>query len=256
MPGIPPAGKDCRPAFSLKGGTNVDHLTILLSIIMINMVLSGDNAVVIALASRKLPPGQQKLAVFIGSAGAIVMRIILTAVIVMLLKIPFLQALGALLLIYIAVRLLREDDSGEEEDKAAESLVEAVKIIIFADLIMSLDNTLAIAAVSRGDWPMLVVGLATSIPIIIFCAQIILFLMKKFPVIIYIGAGILGWTAGEMLLEDKKVGVFLSGGLGSFSDIIHAAVPVAITAFVILYGWVSNRKQRQKARQTENSQSQ
>ncbi len=234
----------------------MEHLATLMSIFMINMVLSGDNAVVIALASRKLPPRQQKLAVVIGSGGAIVMRIILTVIIVILLKIPFLQALGGLLLVYIAVKLLREEESGEKEKKAAENMLEAIKIIIFADLIMSLDNTLAIAAVSRGDWMMLIVGLATSIPIIIFCAQIILFLMKKFPIIIYIGAGILTWTAGKMLVEDKKVSLFLHQ---SFSDmtlnIIHLAIPAAITAGIIAYGWLANAKLRQKELKCENSRS-
>lgn len=223
----------------------MEHLTLLLSIFMINVVLSGDNAVVIALASRKLPPGQQKAAVLIGSAGAIVLRIILTIVIVLLLKIPLLQAIGALLLLYVAIKLLKEDDAGEESE-AAENLVQAVKIIIFADLIMSLDNTLAIAAVSRGNWVMLIIGLATSIPIIIFCAQIILFLMKKFPVIVYAGAGILGWTAGQMFVEDKMVAGFLNNNYGHIVYILHVAVPVAITAFVLVYGWLYNASQLRK----------
>lgn len=213
---------------------------------MINMVLSGDNAVVIALASRKLPPKQQKAAILIGSGGAVVLRVILTIVIVLLLRIPLLQAAGALLLTYVAVKLLREDDSGEESE-TAENIVQAVKIIIFADLVMSLDNTLAIAAVSKGDWVMLVIGLATSIPVIIFCARLILYLMKKFPVIVYIGAGILGWTAGKMLVEDKMVAGFLHNNYGHITDMIHVAVPVAITAFVLIYGWVWNaRKRREK----------
>ncbi|MCL6479832.1 MAG: TerC family protein [Peptococcaceae bacterium] len=231
----------------------MNHLAILTSIFMVNVVLSGDNAVVIALASRNLPPRQQKMAVLIGSAGAIVLRIILTVIIVMLFKIPFLQALGGLLLIYIAVKLLREEEA-EEEGKTADSLVEAVKIIVFADLIMSLDNTLAIAAVSKGDWLMLIIGLATSIPIIIFCAQIILFLMRKFPVITYIGAGILGWTAGEMLVGDQKVNLFLSRNAGSFLGAVDLAVPAIITALVIVYGWTANLKLRQKAAQSKNNQ--
>lgn len=223
----------------------MEHLTVLLSIFMINVVLSGDNAVVIALASRKLPPRQQRAAVLIGSAGAVVLRIILTIAIVLLLKIPLLQAFGALLLIYVAIKLLKEDGAGEES-QAAENLVQAVKIIVFADLVMSIDNTLAIAAVSKGDWVMLIVGLATSIPIIIFCSQVILYLMKKFPAIVYIGAGILGWTAGRMFVEDKMIAGFLNNNYGHTADILHVAVPAAVTAFVLVYGWLYNAGQRRK----------
>lgn len=223
----------------------MEYIAILTGIFMINIVLSGDNAVVIAMASRNLPSKQQKSAIFLGSAGAIIFRIILTIVIVFLLKIPFLQAIGGLLLIYIAVKLLKDEES-EEECKTAGNLAEAVKIIIIADLIMSLDNTLAIAAVSKGNWLMLIIGLATSIPIIIFCSQIILYFMKRFPVIIYIGAGILAWTAGKMLVEDKKVALFLHQ---SASDMvistIHIALPLLVTAAVIVYGWLANAKSRQ-----------
>lgn len=223
----------------------MEYVAILTGIFMINIVLSGDNAVVIAMASRNLPPKQQKTAILLGSAGAIIFRIILTVVIVFLLKIPFLQAIGGLLLIYIAVKLLKDEES-EEECKAAGNLAEAIKIIVIADLIMSLDNTLAIAAVSKGNWLMLIIGLATSIPIIIFCSQIILYFMKRFPVIIYIGAGILAWTAGKMLLEDKKVSLFLHQSISDTTlTVIHVVLPLAITAGVIAYGWFANAKTRQ-----------
>jgi YjbE family integral membrane protein len=217
---------------------------------MINIVLSGDNAVVIALACRKLPAKQQRVAVLLGSGGAVLFRVILTIIIVFLLKIPFLQAIGGLLLIYIAVKLLREEDSGEEV-KSADNMMEAIKIIVIADLIMSLDNTLAIAAVSKGHWVMLIIGLATSIPIIIFCAQLIMYLMKKFPIILYIGAGILGWTAGEMLVGDKKVAVFMHDYMASYINIIDIAVPLAITAFVVLFGWYTNLRAKRSERQAQ-----
>lgn len=218
---------------------------VLLSIFMINIVLSGDNAVVIALASRKLPPEQQKAAVLAGSAGAIVLRIVLTIAIVLLLRIPLLHAAGALLLTYVAVKLLKEEHS-ENEGQSAENLFQAVRIIILADLIMSLDNTLAIAAVSKGDWVMLTVGLAISIPIIIFCAQIILYLIKRLPFIVYIGAGVLGWTAGEMLLEDRFVAGFLHNNYGYIENMIHLAVPLSLTSFVLIYGWICNARLQRK----------
>ncbi len=224
----------------------MEYLAILMTIFMVNVVLSGDNAVVIALACRKLPPKQQKMAILLGSGGAVLFRVILTIVIVYLLKIPFLQAVGGLLLVCIAVKLLKDEDSGKYV-QSADNLAEAIKVIVVADLIMSLDNTLAIAAVSKGNWPMLIIGLATSIPIIIFCAQLIMYLMKKLPIILYIGSGILGWTAGEMLVGDKKVYELLHHNMAaSTARIIDIAVPLVITAFVILYGWWSNKRTKRK----------
>ena len=223
----------------------MEYIAILTGIFMINIVLSGDNAVVIAMASRNLPLKQQKSAIFLGSAGAIFFRILLTVAIVFLLKIPFLQAVGGIFLIYIAIKLLIDEES-EEGCRSAHSLKEAIKVIIIADLIMSLDNTLAIAAVSKGNWLMIFIGLATSIPIIIFCSQIILYFMKRFPVIIYVGSGILAWTAGKMLLEDPKVHLLLNKMINeSALSFIHIALPLAITAAVIIYGWLYNSKNRE-----------
>ena len=224
----------------------MEYFAAFLSIFMVNVVLSGDNAVVIALACRKLPPKQQKMAILLGSGGAILFRIILTVIIVYLLKIPFLQAVGGLLLVYIAVKLLKDEDAGEDV-KSADNLAEAIKVIVVADLIMSLDNTLAIAAVSKGNWTLLIIGLATSIPIIILCAQIIMYMMKKFPIILYIGSGILGWTAGEMLVGDKKVLEYLHNNVAAGTvHIIDIAVPVVITAFVIIFGWWGNKRAKQE----------
>ncbi|KJS18564.1 MAG: membrane protein [Peptococcaceae bacterium BRH_c4b] len=224
----------------------MEYLAILMKIFMVNVVLSGDNAVVIALACRKLPSKQQKMAILLGSGGAVIFRVILTIVIVYLLRIPFLQAIGGLLLVYIAVKLLKDEESGEDV-KSADSMYEAMKVIIVADLIMSLDNTLAIAAVCEGNWLMLIIGLATSIPLIIFGAQIIMYLMKRFPIILYIGAGILGWTSGEMLVGDKKVLDYLHHNVAASTvHIIDIAVPVVITAFVILYGWLGNKKAKRE----------
>lgn len=219
----------------------LEHITILTGIFLINVVLSGDNAVVIALASRCLPPRQQRAAILLGSAGAIVLRIILTLVISLLLKIPYLQFVGGLLLIYIAIKLISNDEKEEKCDVAG-SLLEAIKVIIVADLIMSLDNTLAIAAICKGDWLMLIIGLALSIPIIIFCSQLILYIMKRFPVIIYAGAGLIAWTAGQMMLEDQKVHLFLGKYLGSGFDWLGQAVSLALTAVILIYGWRANHR--------------
>lgn len=184
----------------------MEFIFALFSIMMVNIVLSGDNAVVIAMASRCLPPKQQRMAILWGSAGAIGLRVILTIVAVALLKIPYLQFVGGALLIWIAAKLLVEEKC-EGGIEASESLWKAVKTIIVADVVMSVDNTLAIAAVAKGDYLLLGLGLALSIPLIIFGSQILCILMDKYPIIIYAGAALIAWTAGEMMARDQAVGV-------------------------------------------------
>jgi YjbE family integral membrane protein len=174
----------------MKEVQTMEFFVALTKIMMVNIVLSGDNAVVIALASRCLPPKQQKMAILWGSAGAIGLRVVLTLAAVVLLKIPYLQLIGGLLLIWIAAKLLMENDECENIE-ASSALWPAIKTIIIADIVMSLDNTLAIAAVANGDYVLLAVGLALSIPLIIFGSQIIIKLMDRFPVIVYIGSGLI-----------------------------------------------------------------
>ena len=175
------------------------------SIILANVVLSGDNAVVIALAARSLPPEQQKKAIFWGSGAAIVMRIALTLIAVEMLKWPWLKVAGALLLVYIGVSLLLEDDGGDGEGHEAGGMLAAIRTILVADLVMSLDNVLAVAAAAKGNTPLLVIGLAVSIPLIIFGSTLLLKVMERFPIIITLGAALLGFLAGEMLLTDPAV---------------------------------------------------
>lgn len=186
----------------------MELLLALGSITLVNLLLSGDNAVVIALASRCLPPDQRKKAVLWGSAGAVVLRIVLTMVATFLLTIPYLQFIGGLALGYIAINLLGGNDD-EVSCKEAGNLKEAIKIIIVADLVMSLDNVLAIAGVANGHTGLLITGLALSIPFVVFGSQILVSLMDKFPVIIYLGAGILAWTAAKMMTADSVIGVWL-----------------------------------------------
>jgi YjbE family integral membrane protein len=176
------------------------------SIVLANIVLSGDNAVVIAMAARTLKPEQQQKAIVWGSAAAIVMRIVLTVVAIKLLAMPFLKLLGAVLLVYIGVDLLR--DEGDNEDghgKQIHGLLAAVRTILIADLVMSLDNVLAVAAAANGNVPLLVLGLLVSIPLIVFGATLLTKVMERFPVIITVGAALLGFLAGEMLLTDPAV---------------------------------------------------
>lgn len=174
----------------------------LLKIVWINIILSGDNAVVIALAARSLPPAQQKKAVFFGSGAAVVLRIALTVVAAKLLAMSFLQIVGGLLLLWIGVQLLMDEESGEQEAAGSGSLMAAVRTILVADLVMSLDNVIAVAAAAKGDMVLLILGLAISIPLVVFGSTLMIKLMGRFPVIISLGAALIGWVGGETIVSD------------------------------------------------------
>src|SRR5829696_7304509 len=182
----------------------------LLKIIGVNIILSGDNAVVIALAARSLPAKQQKQAIIWGSAAAIVMRVILTLFAVALLTLPWLKLIGSLLLFWIGVKLLIPEE-GDEDIKASDQLLAAIKTILVADLVMSLDNVIAVAAAAGGSLMLLILGLAISIPLVIFGATLLIKLMERFPAIITIGAALIGWVAGEMLATDLALKDWLTG---------------------------------------------
>ena len=177
----------------------------LAKIIGVNIVLSGDNAVVIALAARSLPPKQQKQAIFWGAGAAIVLRIILTVFAVALLTFPWLKLVGAALLLWIGVKLLIPEEGGENVD-ASDSLIAAIKTILIADLVMSLDNVIAVAAAAGGSLTLLILGLAISIPLVIFGATMLIKVMERWPVIITLGAALLGFVAGEMAVTDPAIG--------------------------------------------------
>jgi len=177
----------------------------LVQIIWVNILLSGDNAVVIALAARSLPVEQQKKAIVIGSVAAIVMRIVLTLVAAQLLLLPWLKTVGALLLVYIGVSLLLPEGDDEGGDKHHGSMLAAIRTIMVADLVMSLDNVVAVAAAAMGDTTLLVVGLAISIPLVIFGSSLLLKVIERFPIIVWVGAALLGFIAGEMLVGDPAL---------------------------------------------------
>lgn len=207
----------------------------LAQIIMINIVLSGDNAVVIALASRSLPPKQQKQAILLGSFGAIILRIILTFFAVYLLGLPWLKIIGAALLFWIGIKMLIPED-GEDDLDGHEHLWAAVKTIIIADFVMSLDNVLGVAAAAKGNLPLLVIGLAISIPLIIYGSTLILKLMTRFPVIITLGGAVLGWVAGEMMITDPVVGTWVEDQ----AKWLHTAAPAFGALFVVAMGkWIT-----------------
>jgi YjbE family integral membrane protein len=211
----------------------------LAQITMINILLSGDNAVVIALASRSLPAKQQKQAILFGSFGAIVLRVILTFFAVFLLEMPFLKVIGALLLIWIGVKMLIPE-GGEKELDAHSSLWAAVKTIIIADFVMSLDNVLGVAAAAKGNVPLLVIGLVISIPLIIYGSTLILKLMNRFSFIVTAGAGLLGWVAGEMLISDPAIKLWIDMQM----PWAHTGGPVLGTLAVVATGkWFSTKEE-------------
>jgi YjbE family integral membrane protein len=183
-------------------------------IILIDILLGGDNAVVIALACRGLPPKQRKMGIIYGTAGAIVLRVILIAFALALLAIPYLKLVGGLLLVWIGVKLMvPQDDEGHGNIQTSDKLWGAVKTVIIADLVMSVDNVLAIAGAAESagqhQLPLVIFGLLVSIPIIVAGSQIVLKLMDRFPVIITLGAMLLGWIAGQMIYTDPGLKPYL-----------------------------------------------
>ncbi|MBU3548380.1 TerC family protein [Polynucleobacter sp. P1-05-14] len=219
----------------------------LLSIIVANILLSGDNAVVIALASRNLPANQQKKAIFWGSAAAIILRVILTITAVQLLSLPYLKIVGAILLVYIGVQLLADSDDEAEMDGHS-NIWGAIRTILVADLVMSLDNVIAVAAAAQKGpeetrLALLIIGLGLSIPLIIFGSTMLLKVMDRFPVIITLGAGLLGLLAGGMLVEDPAIKDSIQGAMED-AHMIFEGIGVAI---VILLGTYLKKKNRAKA---------
>ena len=206
----------------------VEHLTNpvfwigLGQIIIVNILLSGDNAVVIALAARSLPPHQQKKAIVWGSVAAIIMRVILTMVAVELLKFPYLKIIGGVLLFWIAVQLLVPEDEDESGIESSSNVFVAIRTILIADLVMSLDNVIGVAAAAKGNDVLVMLGLAISIPLIIFGSTILLKLMDRYPVIITGGAALLGWVAGEMIITDPAIKDWINANMGW----IHIHMPL------------------------------
>jgi len=208
-----------------------------LGIVVIDLSLAGDNALVIAMAVLALPPRQRMLGLIGGTVGAVVLRIVLIAVITQILLIPFLQALGGLVLVWIAIKLVRQDASDAKGHKVREvaTLWEAIGIIIVADLIMSLDNVLAVAATAHGDLTLVLFGIGLSIPIVICGSSLLARLMDRFRWIVWLGGGVLGWVAGDLAITDTLV----RASIGSWDSILRWALPSLLAAPAIMLGWRS-----------------
>ncbi|MEG0675041.1 MAG: TerC family protein [Comamonas sp.] len=228
-------------------------------IIIIDILLGGDNAVVIALACRKLPPEQRRKGIIYGTAGAIVLRVILIAFAMTLLALPALKLIGALLLVWIGIKLIAPDEEGHDNIQGSDKLFAAIKTIIVADLVMSVDNVIAIAgaAQSSGEHQMLLVtlGLLISIPIIVWGSQLVIKLMERFPIIIVAGGMLLGWIAGGMLVTDPlfvntekwtwmpKLGTLNEQGLAQISTTLYWVAHVGGALLVLALGkWVASRR--------------
>ncbi len=204
----------------------------LMQVIGVNIVLSGDNAVVIALTARSLPPQQQKKAILWGSGAAVVMRIVLTIVAAEMLTLPYLKLVGAALLLWIGVRLLLPGKQSGGGTDASGNLAAAIRTILIADLVMSLDNVIAVAATAKGSLTLLIFGLAISIPLVIFGSTFLLKFMDRFPVVITVGAGLLGWVAGDMATIDPAVKEWVSANAAW----LHEAAEVAGAVVVVVIG--------------------
>ncbi|WP_379138250.1 TerC family protein [Paenibacillus sp. sgz500958] len=214
----------------------MDSMMLLAEILMVNLVLSGDNAMVIALASKNLPEKHRKTAVWWGAAGAVILRCLLTFAAVLLLQIPYIQAAGGLLLLWISFKLLLEE---EEEMRVSEggTVWKAIRTILVADFIMSLDNVLAIAGLAKGDLALIVIGIALSIPIVVWGSSLIVSWLHRFPLLVFIGAYILAFTAGDMLLQDAKLGAALS----ILFPTLHSILPIVLGVTVVITGGIKQR---------------
>ena len=218
---------------------NADFWIGLLKIVWINIILSGDNAVVIALAARGLPPEQQKKAVMFGSGAAVVLRIVLTIVAAKLLELSFLQIIGGCLLLWIGLQLLTGDEDGDGEAKGHGGMMAAVRTILIADLVMSLDNVIAVAATAQGNMVLLVLGLAISIPLVIFGSTLMIKLMERFPVIVVLGAALIGWVGGETIVNDRLLHDYAIG-----HPWLHYVAAAAGALLVVAVGnWMKRRNE-------------
>ncbi|MBA4193797.1 MAG: hypothetical protein C0451_04415 [Comamonadaceae bacterium] len=218
----------------------------LLAIILIDLVLAGDNAIVIALAARNLPKEHQKKAIIWGTVGAIVVRSAMTLAVVWLLKIPGLMLVGGAALVWIAYKLVAEDEGdGEEHGAGATTFWGAMKTIIIADAVMGIDNVLGVAGAAQGSFDLVVIGLLVSIPIVVFGSTIVLKLVERFPSIMYIGAGVLAFTAGKMMVNEKLLSDWFKPE-GS-ANVLYWAVVAVVIVGVLAAGWLHNRRAAARA---------
>lgn len=224
---------------------NPEFIAALIQIVWINIILSGDNAVVIAMACRDLPPQTRKKGIWLGAAAAIGLRVIFSFIVTFLMDLPFLRIVGGVLLFWIAIDLLKSDEDHGKEIKGHDKLFHAVKTIAIADVVMSLDNVLAIAAVAKDDVTLLVVGLLISIPLIIAGSSIIMGAIKRFPILLWAGAGLLGWLGGGMIANDAWLAPHLTSLVLPLPQPFDIDLTAAVlgAAMILVFGyWLKSRQ--------------
>ncbi len=226
------------------GFDNPQFWIAVMQIIAIDIVLGGDNAVVIALACRRLPEHQRKLGIFWGVFGAIILRVVLIFFALSLLAIPYLKIVGAALLLWIGIKLLQPESEGAHEIDASTTLIGAIKTIIVADAVMSLDNVIAIAGAAKDEIGLVIFGLVISVPIIVWGSQLVMRVMDRYPITIVIGAGLLGWIAGDMVVTD----VATKEWVNTQAKYLHWMAPVVAALVVIVTGKVLAARQQAKLR--------
>lgn len=226
-----------------------DFMSALLAIVLIDLVLAGDNAIVIALAARNLPPDLQKKAIIWGTFGAIAVRSALTLVVVWLLKVPGLMLAGGLLLVWIAWKLIAPSEGDAHDSvKPAVGFWGAMKTIVIADAVMGLDNVLAVAGAAHGSFLLVVIGLLISIPIVIWGSRLVLKWMERFPSIIYIGAAVLAWTSVKMITGEALVADFFAANL-----VATVALYVGVIGGVVGFGYLRNRRHRRTSQELKTA---
>jgi YjbE family integral membrane protein len=230
---------------------SVPWWSALLAIILIDLVLAGDNAIVIALAARNLPPEHQNKAIVWGTVGAIVVRSAMTVGVVWLLKIPGLMLVGGLGLLWIAYKLIADTSEGEHQGVGVTTFWGAMKTIIVADALMGVDNVLGVAGAANGSFDLVVIGLLISIPIVVLGSKLVLRLVEKWPVIIHLGAAVLAFTAAQMIINEKLLDPVFDGG-ESINNLARAATYIMAVAGVLATGWWATRKQVRDEAETQS----
>lgn len=247
---MPQMGEQFVNWFASLFGSHAMTALAVFKIIGINIILSGDNAVVIALACRGLPPAQRKAGILLGAGAAVVLRIIFTVLVQYLLGVPWLKLTGGILLLWIAIKLLTGDEHGDDKVASGSSLFEAVKIVAIADIVMSLDNVLAIAAAAESApadqrlW-LIILGLIISIPLVVAGSTLIMNLLARFPILVWAGAALLGWVAGELIATEPGITPYvqqLVSAVGLPEKVVLRAFEVVGALLVILVGWASMRR--------------
>jgi YjbE family integral membrane protein len=228
---------------------DADLAITVLRIIGINIILSGDNAIVIALACRSLPPRQRVIGIILGAGAAVVLRIVFTLIVTQLLDVPWLKLIGGLVLLWIAVKLLLGEEASEDSVRSGTNVWEAVKIVAIADIVMSLDNVLAIAAAAGGHNGLIIMGLVISIPLVVFGATLLTWLLDRLPILVWAGSALLGWVAGELIATEPILVPYMQAAaesLGVTLKVVTRTLEAAGAILVVAVGWFITRAHARK----------